>query len=97
MTPYSSTINRGRHGEITTMTVSFQENRMQVHFRLNRFGISSYKNTPRRMSDYDGVGGMTEAEILFARQTAVAYVKAMTGKDFNRAYERNLQAKAVTA
>ena len=74
--------------EVKSMTVGFLENHVKVHFRLNRHGISNYKSSPNqiRMSQYDGT---TPEMLQSCRETAVAFVKGFTGKDFNQSYRQN--------
>lgn len=43
LTPYISTLNQNQYGEARSITVSFQENRTKVHYRLNQKGITSVK------------------------------------------------------
>lgn len=45
---YDKTINKDSRGMIKSMTVAFINSPVMIHFRLNRFGITSYKVRPDR-------------------------------------------------
>lgn len=78
MKPRISTMHFARNGAIRHLSISFDESPLQVHVRLNKHGITSYKSTP--------VMKMLDLEEL-ARRTAlvneaVALAKLTTGMDF---------------
>jgi len=81
MTPYISTQNFNRQGHIRTLTVGFQENKQQVHFRFNRFGITSIKSAMTRgvkMSSH-GDAFKVHQEAVDAFMTANDLVFKVTG------------------
>ena len=50
MQPYIKTLQMSQNGHIRCITVGFVDTKINVHFRLNQYGITSVKSPITKMS-----------------------------------------------
>lgn len=46
---YDKTVNKHHNGEIKSMTVSFVNSPVMVHYRISKYGITSRKVSPKHL------------------------------------------------
>lgn len=68
--PYLKTLNMSEQGHIRHITVGFVGNHNQVHFRLNKYGITSIKGTfSKNYTDLDQDAHYLSANELVTKTT----------------------------